>query len=1175
MRRSFTSLNSKLFLIAFSLFSTIASAQDDAGIAAITQPAGTVCRGNADVEATLHNYGALNITTCTVQWNVNGVLQTPVNFNGTLTPGSDTTLVLGNYVFNGGVYSIVAYSENPNGNMDADSSNDTSYTSVNTQLNGTYTIGGVTPDYADFTSAVNDLNTIGICGAVTFDVRDGLYTEKLVINQVTGASSTNTITFQSESGDSSAVVLDIPSVDSTLANNYLIRLNGTDYLTLKQMTLSRSGISANARILDYTNVASYNLITGCHLLGVYNGITTNSLGALVYSSGGTPFNDSMNTFTNNLFENGSIGIYFNGVGTLSLENGTEISGNQFVNQFAFAMQLAYEQAPVITNNFITSVSNHPSYYGIYLSACLRNFVVSKNQLASCPGHGFYLIDCSAFPVPRATLSNNFINTTDSSGITLLNGGNLDLVYNSVHVQGSTATDAALAIRGTNYGVVVKDNALVNSGGGYAYVIADSGFAGLVESDYNDLYTTGSDVGNYRGANQATLADWQTAAAHDTNSITVDPAFVSASDLHATSLSFDNQGSPFAGILVDIDNDVRDGVTPDIGADEYTGLGHDVAVISLLSPQNNDCESSAAAISVVVHNYGAYTESAIPVQVDVSGAFSGTFTGTVSSLASGGDSTLTFSTTLNTTGGGDAIFVAYTQLINDDLRTNDTLNSGLLHINAIPALPIVSGDSICGPGSATLTASSPDSIFWYDVSTGGTSIGQGSPFITPAISVTTTFYVEARNICSSARVPVDVVVLPLPNVNLGNDTSILLGSSITLDAGSGFVSYSWSTGDNTQSITDSPVIPTCYGVTVVDSTGCSNSDTICVTIVFPSDVGVQSLVSPIDHQCENAVTPITIVVANFGSTTATDIPVQVDITGSFNASFMDTLFGSIPAGGSIPFTLDSTINTTGGGTYTVTAYTIYGSDQYSGNDTTVEVINVNQVPPPPVGIDNSRCGPGAITISGTAVDTIYWFDAPVGGNLLGSGNYTIPFLTMTTMFYAQTGLTCPSTTRDTVTATILPLPAVNLGPDTVIVCGDTITLDAGAGYSMYLWSNAASTQTINVDTLGDYSVMVVDTNGCANTDTIHVDCVVGITTLAAVDNVLVYPNPSTGVINLELSGHVTAVTVRWMDIQGQIVSEDNLAGIRRKQYDLSQSPKGMYLLQVITEDGVSIHSVIIQ
>ena len=1172
MRRESTSLHNFLFIINL-LFCTAAFAQDDAGIAAITQPTGTVCRGNANVEAILHNYGAGNITTATVQWSVNGILQAPVNYAGTLTPGDDTTLLLGSFNFNAGNYDLVAYSENPNGSADADNSNDTTSSAVGTQLSGTYTLGGATPDYADFTTAVADLNNVGVCGAVTFNVRAGTYTEKLVINQIAGASSTNTITFQSETADSSTVILDIPSVDSTTANNYLIRLNGTDYLTLKQMTLSRSGISANARILDYTNVASFNTITGCHLLGVNNQITANSFGALVYSSGGAPFNDSVNTFTNNLFENGSIGIYFNGVSSLNLESGITIDNNHFINQYTFAIELTYDLAPIVTNNLISSNSTYSSYYGIYLSACLRNIIVSKNKLEAVPGNGLYFIDCGAFPNVPGMVTNNFVNSTSLSGVTFLGGGNLVISNNSVHAESSDATESALALRGGIYGMIIRNNALVNSGGGYAYLVADTANTGMLSSNYNDLYTTGSNVGRYLGSNEATLNDWQTTTSHDTNSVSVNPAFVSSSDLHATSLSMDNLGTPMTSITIDIDNEPRSATTPDIGADEYAGLGHDVAVTSMLSPLNNDCENAATVVSVVVHNYGQFTETNVPVQVDVTGDFTATLNATISSLPAGVDSTVTFVTTINTMGGGDATFTAYTELGVDDLLTNDTVTS-LIHINAIPAAPLVTGDTICGPGNALLFAASSDTVVWYDVPTGGVELGTGSPFTTPFIDSTTTFYVEARNFCSSIRVAVDAVVLPLPDINLGNDTSILLGSGITLDAGTGFTSYVWNTGETTQTISVTPLVPECYYVMVSGANGCTNTDSLCINIIFPTDVGVQALVTPTDQQCENAATPITIVIANFGTSVATDIPIQVDITGGLNVSFTDTVMGSIPAAGSTPWTLDSTINTMGVGQITITAYTIFATDQFSGNDTLVSVINFNPVPAPPVGTDISRCGPGPVLLTGTSSDTIYWYDAPSGGNIIGIGDVNFN-LDSTTVVYAQTGFDCPSATRDSVVGTVIPLPPVNLGADTTTECGVAITLDAGSGYTIYAWSTTESTQTISVDTIGDFSVTVTDTSGCSNSDTIHVDCTVGVTALATMNNVHVYPNPSSGIVNIEFGNNTSAVTVRWIDMQGQVVSEDRLNGVRQRQYDLSSSPKGVYFLQVISDEGVSLHRVVVQ
>ena len=49
-------------------------------------------------------------------------------------------------------------------------------------------------------------------------------------------------------------------------------------------------------------------------------------------------------------------------------------------------------------------------------------------------------------------------------------------------------------------------------------------------------------------------------------------------------------------------------------------------------------------------------------------------------------------------------------------------------------------------------------------------------------------------------------------------------------------------------------------------------------------------------------------------------------------------------------------------------------------------------------------------------------------------------------------------------------------------GTVVTLDAGAGYATYTWSNLAAGQAITVSTGGTYSVTVTDATGCTGTDT---------------------------------------------------------------------------------------------
>ncbi|MCK5453943.1 MAG: hypothetical protein KAJ16_06255, partial [Calditrichia bacterium] len=111
---------------------------------------------------------------------------------------------------------------------------------VQAQLSGTYTIGSG-GNYATFTAAVTDLNSLGVNGAVTFDVLAGTYTEQFEMVSVSGASSSNTITFQSQTGMAADVIVQFTA--SSAGNNYIVRLNGADFITFQNMTFTALGTS--------------------------------------------------------------------------------------------------------------------------------------------------------------------------------------------------------------------------------------------------------------------------------------------------------------------------------------------------------------------------------------------------------------------------------------------------------------------------------------------------------------------------------------------------------------------------------------------------------------------------------------------------------------------------------------------------------------------------------------------------------------------------------------------------------------------------------------------------------------------------------------------------------------------------------------------------------------------
>ena len=155
----------------------------------------------------------------------------------------------------------------------------------------------------------------------------------------------------------------------------------------------------------------------------------------------------------------------------------------------------------------------------------------------------------------------------------------------------------------------------------------------------------------------------------------------------------------------------------------------------------------------------------------------------------------------------------------------TLVSDSVQVNLFPEIQanIFSiGDTIvCSGQSVTLSSDSFPSIFW---NTGDTTImittpSSGNYFVT----------VIDSNGCTDTSNVISVTVNPLPNVTLGNDTSLCANQSITLDAGGGFVSYLWQ--DNTTSQTNSASYlnedSLLLSVTVTDMNFCLNSDSVMV------------------------------------------------------------------------------------------------------------------------------------------------------------------------------------------------------------------------------------------------------------------------------------------------------------------------------------------------------------
>ena len=143
---------------------------------------------------------------------------------------------------------------------------------------------------------------------------------------------------------------------------------------------------------------------------------------------------------------------------------------------------------------------------------------------------------------------------------------------------------------------------------------------------------------------------------------------------------------------------------------------------------------------------------------------------------------------------------------------------------------------------------------------------------------------------------------------------------------------------------------------------------------------------------------------------------------------------------------------------------------------------------------------------------------------------------------------------------IPTLAYNMGNDTVICIGQQVTLDAGAGYSTYAWTDGTvgqflTVQSAVVDTI-TVGVTITDSTGAAGTDSLTVifDICDAVPILAA-NNVTVYPVPSGGQVTISALTENYFLAVN--DITGKTISVKE--SVNANSIKTITLPAGVYYL----------------
>lgn len=431
------------------------------------------------------------------------------------------------------------------------------------QYHGSHFISD-TSFFKSFTQAVDSLKSQGVNGALTFWVLPGVYENRLNIENVSGTSNHNPVTFKSYYGDSSQVVLRAECKEDS---NYVVRMGaGCNNFNFEGITLKSTGTDFG-KVVFLDHYPQYISFSNCVLSGVFS--NPSSAGwhkVLVHST--NAYIDFL-TFENNLFEYGSTGLYLHGNNNSGGEiQGINIRNNEFVELGYQGITLHNPVAPVIEGNTIQCYDDGITLSVIYTTATVTNNVIFAEDYGISTYGGSVLS-------PNALIGNNFIHIGENGerGISLGGGtGRVDIFHNTILTTNDYYRNYGMYF-GSNtvsprYDVQNNIIACLN-GGSPLYIHALSEIDRL---DYNAYYSPGNFFAFINGQSWVfNLEDFTSLTGFDQHSYMAYPYFMSETDLHSKTSWYNGSGNIISRIELahDIDGELRSTEMPDIGADEYT------------------------------------------------------------------------------------------------------------------------------------------------------------------------------------------------------------------------------------------------------------------------------------------------------------------------------------------------------------------------------------------------------------------------------------------------------------------------------------------------------------------------------------------------------------------------------------------------------------------------------
>lgn len=450
---------------------------------------------------------------------------------------------------------------------------------------------------------------------------------------------------------------------------------------------------------------------------------------------------------------------------------------------------------------------------------------------------------------------------------------------------------------------------------------------------------------------------------------------------------------------------------------------------------------------------------------------------------------------------------YTVEVQDQSKCNRTYTSAQIIVNPKPTPIIIGPRYICPGGIATYRTYPVSGIRNTWKVRGGTIIGDSTG---ESVDVywykSDTLYVKLHQVIDSSRCSSDstmyikISLTPAPNIKVSKRIPICDGDTVMLDAGPGYTSYTWSSGETTQKILVTQ--PGFYSVTINDSSGCIATSKPVQVIINSAPIP-SILIKGSTIFCEGdsvALSTAKSYLKYEWTTGEKTRNIVVKKTGAFAVAVID-------------------------------------SNGCTGTSQPIDII-VSSYPSPQIGGPKKVCLWDITNyITKNVIGHSYKWKIE-GGTITSADNSSDVMIKWESIGIGIVELTelndtagCTMTVRDTIQIFETPMPVIHANGPTEFCKGDSVILSAPSGYANYHWSNNDTTRSIRVTRSGMYSVTVMNANGCSGLSN-------SITVAAYPKPIPIITGPTSACINSFIKYRVTSVSnasLIWIVIGGAITS----------------------------------------